>query len=100
MNQPKKPGEITFKAKIDDKIAEGVYVNIANIMHNQSEFVVDFGRIVPGRQEFTIHSRVIISPAPAKNLMNALKQNIEKYENTFGEIRSVPAGQDNRKMGF
>ncbi len=98
-NQPRKTGEIQLKAKIDEKVAEGVYVNLANVMHNQSEFVVDFGRVVPGRQEFTVHSRIIISPFHAKQLLEALKRNIGQYEQNFGEIRGVPA-TDERKVGF
>jgi hypothetical protein len=102
MNQQqpaKKPGEIQLRAKIDEKVAEGVYVNLANVMHNQSEFVIDFGRVVPGRQDFTVHSRIIISPFHARQLLEALKRNIGQYEKNVGEIKGA-AGSDERKVGF
>ena len=94
--QPKKPGEIQLKAKIDETVAEGIYVNLANVMHNQSEFVVDFGRVVPGRQDFTVHSRIIISPFHAKQLAEALKRNIAQYEKNFGEIAGGPPTDDRK----
>jgi len=31
---------------IDDKVAEGNYVNSGNIMYNQAEFIIDFTRRV------------------------------------------------------
>jgi hypothetical protein len=34
-----------------------------------------------------VHARIITTPQHAKLLLNALKENIEKYEKTFGEIK-------------
>ena len=42
-NQPK---EVPLRARIDDAVAEGVYVNFGSIAHNRSEFFMDLGRIV------------------------------------------------------
>ena len=41
-------------------------------MHSPSEFVVDLGRIVPGRNEVKIHQRVIMTPLHTKQLLGAL----------------------------
>ncbi len=92
-----KPAPVSLKGRIDDRTAEGTYSNIASIMFNQSEFFVDFGRMVPGKQEVTVHSRIITSPAHAKDLARALQQNIEKYEARFGMI---PGTDASRKVGF
>lgn len=92
-----KTAPVSLKGRIDDKTAEGTYSNIASIMFNQSEFFIDFGRMVPGRQEVTVHSRIITSPAHAKELARVLQQNIEKYESRFGAIAGTDA---NRKVGF
>jgi hypothetical protein len=73
---------------IDETTAEGQYVNFANILHNPTEFVIDFGRIVPGRPDVKILSRVLTTPFHAKQLARALQQNVEIYERTYGEIRS------------
>ena len=83
---PAAPGAIQFS--IDDSVASGAYVNFANIIHNPAEFVLDFGRVVPGRTDVRVLSRVLTSPVHAKQLLNALAQNVALYEKTFGAIRT------------
>lgn len=72
---------------LDDNIAQGEYVNFANIIHSPSEFVVDLGRVVPGRPDVKIFSRVIMTPLHAKQLLEALAHNISMFEQKYGEIR-------------
>jgi hypothetical protein len=82
------PKPIPLKVTIDEATAEGHYVNFANILHNPTEFVIDFGRIVPGRSDVKVMSRVLTTPFHAKQLARALQQNIEIYERHYGEIRA------------
>ena len=49
--------------------------------------MIDLGRIVPGRQDVKVYSRVIMTPLHAKQLLEALAQNISIFEQKFGEIR-------------
>ena len=77
----------TIRITLDDTVAQGEYVNFANIIHSQAEFVIDLGRIVPGRPDVKIYSRVIFTPLHAKQLLEALAQNIALFEQKFGEIR-------------
>ena len=95
-NQPKQ--EIQLRVRIDDPVAEGVYVNFGSIVHNRSEFILDLGRIVPGRPEVKILSRILTTPLHAKQLRRALTQNIEQYEKSFGEIASADAAA--KRVGF
>ena len=94
----KPPQEIQVRVQIDDAVAEGVYVNFGSIVHNRSEFILDLGRIVPGKTGVKILTRVLSSPLHAKQLCRALSQNIEQYEKSFGEI----AGSDEaaKRVGF
>lgn len=92
------PKEIQLRARIDDAVAEGIYVNFGSIVHNRSEFILDLGRIVPGRPEVKILSRILTTPLHAKQLCRALAQNIEQYEKTFGEIQGVD--EASKKVGF
>jgi hypothetical protein len=78
--------EIKVPVKIEDDVASGTYINFFNIFHNPSEFVVDFGRIMPGKQEFKILSRIILSPIHAKQFSKMLNENINKFEKNFGKI--------------
>jgi hypothetical protein len=82
----------TIRITLDDQVAQGEYINFANIIHSPSEFVIDLGRMVPGRPDVKIYSRVIMTPLHAKQLLEALGHNISLYEQKFGEIR-IEAGQ-------
>lgn len=77
----------TIRITLDDQVAQGEYVNFANIIHSQSEFVIDLGRVVPGRADVKIYSRVILTPLHAKQFLEALSHNISLFEQKFGEIR-------------
>jgi len=73
--------------ELGEKEAEGIYSNLAIITHSPAEFVVDFTRVLPGIPKAKVHARIITTPQHAKLLLNALRENIEKYEKTFGEIK-------------
>ena len=62
------------------------YANFAIATHSPAEFVIDFFRILPGISEAKVKSRIIMSPVHLKTLVRALQDNINKYENKFGEI--------------
>src|SRR5436309_15267295 len=81
--------EIQLRVRIDDAVAEGVYVNFGSIVHNRSEFILDLGRIVPGKPEVKILTRVLTTPLHAKQLCRPLAQYIEQHEQMFGEITAV-----------
>lgn len=78
----------TIRVALDDETAQGEYINFANIIHSPSEFVIDLGRIMPGRNDVKIYSRVIMTPLHAKQFLQALGQNIAIFEQKFGEIRT------------
>ena len=48
---------------------------------------VNYIRVLPGMTKSKVKSRIIMAPMHAKTLMMALKDNINKYENKFGEIK-------------
>ncbi len=80
--------QVPVKVSIDEATAEGHYANFANILHNPTEFVLDFGRVVPGRADVKVVSRILTTPYHARQLLRALQQNIELYERNYGPIRS------------
>jgi hypothetical protein len=73
--------------ELTEEIAEGIYSNLAMIAHSNSEFVIDFIRLMPGVPKAKVKSRIVITPEHAKRLLAALKDNIEKYETAFGPIK-------------
>lgn len=80
-----------FKFEIDETIAQGQYANLAVITNTQQEFILDFARIVPGRNP-RIVARVITSPEHAKALLVSLRQNLERFETQHGPIRELRGG--------
>ena len=86
-DQKKAASQINIE--LSEEIAEGVYSNLAMIAHSNSEFVIDFIRLMPGVPKAKVKSRVVITPEHAKRLLNALQENIFKYEQTFGPIKNV-----------
>ena len=75
--------------ELSEETAEGTYANLAMIAHSSSEFVIDFIRLMPGVPKAKVKSRIVITPEHAKRLLTALKENISKYESTFGEVKQV-----------
>src|SRR5699024_215117 len=73
--------------EIDDVTAEGTYANLAIINHSVSEFVVDFVSIMPGRPKAKVKSRIILTPQHAKRFLKALHDNVQRFENSHGEIK-------------
>src|ERR1043166_6731976 len=85
--------------EIGEKEAEGIYSNLAIISHSPAEFIIDFTRVLPGIPKSKIHARLIMTPQHAKMLSGALKDNIDKYEDQFGEIQLL-GGPQNTGFGF
>lgn len=67
-------------------IAEGTYSNLAIITHSNTEFVIDFVRIMPGMPQARVKSRILLTPHHAKRLMRALADNISKFETAHSTI--------------
>lgn len=95
MNQNKDAVPQQINIELGEKEAEGIYSNLAIITHSPAEFVIDFTRVVPGVPKARVLSRIITTPQHAKMLLRALKENIEKFESRFGEIKidAQPAHQ-------
>lgn len=81
-----------FQMEIKPDIAAGLYTNLAVITHSHSDFILDFVRMFPGMPKAEVASRVIMSPENAKRLLQALSDNIAKYENEFGTISFAEQG--------
>ena len=83
-NQPKQPqNQLQLELNQNTKTA---YSNLAIISHSHSEFILDFAATLPGLPKALIGDRIIMSPEHAKRLMNALFDNVSKYEAQFGVI--------------
>ena len=78
-----KPRERQVRIEIDDAVADGIYANLAFIASNNSEFIIDFARFLPGNTRGKVATRVIMAPINAKAFMKSLTDTIERFEKKF-----------------
>lgn len=78
------PNEIQIE--LSEEMAQGTYANLAVISHSQSDFILDFIRMVPGVPKAQVKSRIILTPDNAKRLLLALQDNIRKYDEQTQEM--------------
>ena len=80
---------------------EAVYANFAMITHSPSEIVIDFARVLPNVPKAKVYARILMTPINAKLLHRALGDNLTKFEEQFGEIKTPEKGfGDERTIGF
>lgn len=80
---------------------ESIYANLALITHSASEIVIDFARMMPNVPKAKIYARIVMTPMNAKLLLKALSDNLSKFEEKFGEIKTPDKGFEvERPMGF
>jgi hypothetical protein len=90
-----------INVELGEKEAEGIYSNLALISHSPAEFVIDFTRVLPGVPKTRVYSRIIMAPQHAKSFLNALQENVSKYEKQFGEIKIHGSQPDlQQSIGF
>ena len=75
--------------ELKPEVAKGSYSNLAIITHSHSEFIIDFATNMPGLPGPKVGSRIVMSPEHCKRLLNALAENIGKYEQHYGKIEIV-----------
>ena len=81
------PQHQQINIELGEKEAEGIYSNLAIITHSPAEFVIDFTRVLPGIPKARVHARIVMTPQHTKMLLNALRDNVEKFELKFGEVK-------------
>lgn len=77
-----------IKIEIDEQTANGSYSNLALITHSETEFIIDFIFVQPQNGKAKVKNRIITSPLHAKKFLQALQDNVAKYEMIFGQIKS------------
>ncbi len=83
----KNPKQGQINIELDEKVAQGIYSNLAIINHSVSEFVIDYVSIMPGVPKSKVKSRIILTPQHAKRFLKALNENVKRFENAHGEIK-------------
>jgi hypothetical protein len=89
-----------INVELPDEVAAGIYANFAAITHSPAEFVLDFIRVLPGTKKSRVHARIVMAPQNVKAFVRALEDNIAKYEERHGEIKSSGQTQPGKQIGF
>ncbi len=91
MENEKQANSNEIQIELTDEVAQGIYANLAVISHSNSEFILDFIRVVPGAQKAKVKTRIILTPDNAQRLSFALQDNIRKFS------EQLKAAQNNSK---
>ena len=94
------PNKQQVNIELPEELAEGIYANLAIIGHSQSEFILDFIRIVPNVPKAKVKSRIVVTPQHAKRLTKALIDNIKKYEAQHGKIAEAKQAEQQFPLNF
>jgi len=81
-----KKKELKLQVEIDENMAQGMYCNLAVVNHTDVDFVLDFIYLQPMQPKAKVRSRIITSPKHAKKLIEALSDNLKRFEDKFGTI--------------
>ena len=92
--------ERTVNIEIGNAEWEGIYANFVIITHSNSEFILDFARMLPGAKKAKVFSRILMTPQSAKALLNTLQNNVAKYETEHGKIPQIPTDPNKASIGF
>ncbi len=79
------PNQRQLKLEVD-KDLKPTYSNTVIISHTQYEVVLDFIQILPSDPRARVLERVVMTPAHAKMFLQALNENMTRYEARFGAI--------------
>lgn len=77
---------VQIQIQLDEEVAQGVYVNLALVNHTETEFTIDVLYLQPQQPKAKVRSRIISSPKHTKRMLQALQENVRRYEERFGPI--------------
>ena len=65
---------------------QGRYANCFRVGYNAFEFMVDFAQASSDHRVARLHTRIILSPAYSRTLLELLVKSIGQYEQAYGPI--------------
>jgi hypothetical protein len=83
---PAPPQSFQLQIEIDPATANGAFVNMVLVNHNETEFTLDLVYVQPQAPKGTVRARAITTPKHMKRLLAAIQDNLARYEARFGVI--------------
>jgi hypothetical protein len=82
-----------------DSQLEGRYSNYVEVGFNAFEFIFDFGQLYTDSGQPRSHTKIVMSPHYAKNLLETLQKSLVEYETDYGAVmNTVAAGSSDKAM--
>jgi hypothetical protein len=94
------PKQQQVQIKADEKELLGQYSNLVVVHHNGEEFTLNFIYLFPSVPQGKLVASLILSPAHAKRLQQALAENVARFEAQFGKLPEGPGPGPEPNVGF
>jgi len=84
-----KPPESAQQIQIitGDEMSRGRYSNNMAVSHSSEEFIIEWLLNSPSGTHLV--SRIIVTPGHLKRIIDALSENMGRYENNYGSVRVI-----------
>jgi len=98
MNQQPPQNSMPVTAFLGEEESKTKFSNMVQLGHSPEDFLFDFYHTHSPSHQARLQSRIALTPSHAKRLLELLQASIEKYEKTYGTIRTAVEPQ--RPIGF
>jgi len=77
-----------------DEYSRGHYSNNMVVSHTAEEFIIDW--LLNSPSGIHLVSRIVVSPGHIRRIIDALSDNLNRYQGNYGEVRYV----EQKDQGF
>ncbi|KXA94135.1 hypothetical protein AKJ37_07925, partial [candidate division MSBL1 archaeon SCGC-AAA259I09] len=77
-----------------------VFSNIMRVLHSDDEFSLHFAQSIQGTNKAEVKAIVSLTPSHAKRVIKALENQVQKYEEEFGEIELPEESKTSEKPSY
>lgn len=85
-DRPAQRKQAKIEMQIDEEVAQGMYINLAVVHHDEMNFTIDVMYMAPHQRRAKVRARIISAPRHTKRLLIALQEQMRNYEERFGTI--------------
>ena len=85
-------------ARVPERVAAGVFCTGAIVLQGPGEFLIDF--VQSAARPPRVGARVVMNPRVMSQFVQALKDNLQKYEQRFGPPKPMPKPSPNRRRSI
>lgn len=82
-------------ARVPEKVAKGVLSTGVLVLDSPNEFVLDFMQALS--RPFNVAARVVLTPTVMEQFVNALRENLSRFEQRFGPPPVLPKPNTDRR---